>query len=290
MNIGSELPSVPWPVLAAAFAAAAALLGLVFALAQRFGRRHRERFEQAVGGRMREAFLFVDTARLFVLQHALAAAASALAWLLSGSWLAALAVALGLGALPAVLLRRVRSRRREAFRRQMPDLLMLMAGGLRAGSGLGPALALAASEIGPPARQELGLLLREQRLGVPLDDALGAFARRMPIEETQLFASALRIGTESGGGMAGTLESLADATRRKLAIEGKIRALTAQGRLQAWVMGALPGVLALLLWLVEPAAMSALIDTWQGWIVCAGVAILQGIGIAMIRRIVEIDV
>ncbi len=90
--------------------------------------------------------------------------------------------------------------------------------------------------------------------------------------------------------MAATLESLAEAMRRKLAIEGKIRALTAQGRLQAWVMGALPGVLAVLLFLVEPVAMRALVDTWQGWVVSATVLALQAMGVAMIRRIVAIDV
>ncbi|HMM52935.1 MAG TPA: type II secretion system F family protein [Burkholderiaceae bacterium] len=279
-----------WPVLFAVFAGAAALLGLGTLLGSRFARRHRERFERAVGVRMRESFLFVDTARLFVLQHLAAAAATLAAWVLSGHWQVALAVALAAGAMPSLLLRRLRKRRIEAFRQQMPDLLMLVAGGLRAGSGLGQALAQAAAEIELPARQEIGLLLREQRLGVGLGEALAGLTRRMPIEETTLFASALRIGAESGGSMAATLESLAEAMRRKLAIEGKIRALTAQGRLQAWVMGALPGVLAVLLFLVEPVAMRALVDTWQGWVVSATVLALQAMGVAMIRRIVAIDV
>lgn len=279
-----------WLVLFAVFAGAAALLALGTLLGRRFARQHRERFERAIGVRMRESFLFVDTARLFVLQHLATAAAALAAWVLTGHWQPALLVALAAGALPSLLLRRLRRRRIEAFRQQMPDLLMLVAGGLRAGSGLGQALAQAAAEIELPARQEIGLLLREQRLGVALDEALGGLARRMPIEETTLFASALRIGAESGGSMAATLESLAEAMRRKLAIEGKIRALTAQGRLQAWVMGTLPAVLAALLFLVEPVAMRALVDTWQGWAVSATVIALQAAGVAMIRRIVAIDV
>jgi tight adherence protein B len=287
----SAAPSFPlWTVLAAVFAGAAALLALGTLVGDRYARRHRERFERAVGARMRESFLFVDPSRVFALQHLLAALATIAAWTSSGRWQVALLVALAAGAMPSLALRRLRRRRLEAFRQQMPDLLMLVAGGLRAGSGLGQALAQAAAEIGLPARQELGLLLREQRLGVGLDDALAGLARRVPIEETTLFASALRIGAEAGGSMAATLESLAHATRRKLAIEGKIRALTAQGRLQAWVMGALPAVLAALLFLVEPTAMRALVDTWQGWIVSAAVVVLQAIGVALIRRIVSIDV
>lgn len=278
------------PVLLAVLAGAAALLVAGTVLAQHFASRHRERFEQAVGTRMRESFLFVDTARLFLLQHVLGAAITLAVWVASGRWQLAVLAAIAVGALPRVGLRRLRRRRLEAFREQMPDLLMLVAGGLRAGSGLTQALAQAASGIELPARQELGLLLREQRLGVGLDEALSSLAHRMPLEETTLFASALRIGSEAGGSMAATLESLADATRRKLSIEGKIRALTAQGRLQAWIMGALPAVLALLLFQVEPVAMRALVDTWQGWAVCAVVAVLQAIGIVLIRRIVAIDV
>jgi len=279
-----------WPVLCAVFAAAAALLALGSMLTRHYANRHRERFERAVGGKLREAFLFVDPARLFALNHFLTIAAVAAAWWLSGRWQIALLAALAAAALPGLLLRRLSRRRLEAFRQQMPDLLMLIAGGLRAGSGLGQSLAQAAGEIGLPAKQELSLLLREQRLGVTLEQGLTALARRMPIEETALFASALRIGAETGGNMAGTFESLAEATRRKLALEGKIRALTAQGRLQAAVMGALPAILALLLFIVEPDAMRPLIETWHGWLVCIAVVVLQVIGVMMIRRIVAIDI
>ncbi|MGD9946083.1 MAG: type II secretion system F family protein [Burkholderiaceae bacterium] len=279
-----------WAVLSAVFAAAAALLALGSLLARQYAGRHRERFERAVGSRLRDSFLFIDPARLLALNHLLTLAAVGLVWWLSGRWQMALLAALAAAALPGWVLRRLRRRRIEAFRQQMPDLLMLIAGGLHAGCGLGQSLAQAAAEIGLPAKQELGLLLREQRLGVTLDQGLASLARRVPIEETVLFASALRIGAETGGNMAGPFESLAEATRRKLALEGKIRALTAQGRLQAAVMGALPAGLALLLFLVEPDAMAPLLETWQGWLVCLLVVVLQIIGVMMIRRIVAIDI
>lgn len=279
-----------WFALLGAFGAAAALLALFVRFGARYAARHRERFERGVAAHMREAFLFVDATRLLALQHLLTLCAALVAWWTTGAWYAALGVALAAALLPRWALARLRRRRIEAFRQQMPDALMLIAGGLRSGSGLMQALAQAAGELVAPARHELGLLLREQRLGVSLDEALASFERRMPIEESVLFASALRIGSAAGGSMATTLESLAGSMRRKLAIEGKIRALTAQGRLQAWVMGALPSLLAVALFAIEPVAMRALVTTWQGWLVCATVALLQAIGVLVIRRIVAIDV
>ncbi len=279
-----------WLALVGAFGAASALLALVVRHGTRYAARHRERFEHGVGMRMREAFLFVDATRLFALQHLLTLSAALAAWWATNAWPAALAVAFAAALLPRGALAILRRRRLEAFRQQMPDALMLVAGGLRSGSGLMQALAQAASEIAPPARHEFGLLLREQRLGVSLDDALASFGRRVPIEESLLFASALRIGAAAGGSMAATLESLAESMRRKLAIEGKIRALTAQGRLQAWVMGALPALLAAVLFLIDPVSMRMLLASWQGWVVCAAVMLLQAIGFVAIRRIVAIDV
>ncbi len=276
--------------LIGAFGTAAALLVLFVRYGTRFAARHRERFERGVGARMREAFLFVDTTRLLAAQHLLTLSAALAVWWTTGAWPAALGVAMAAALLPRLLLAQLRRRRIEAFRQQMPDALMLVAGGLRSGSGLMQALGQAAGELPAPARHEFGLLLREQRLGVSLEDALVSFGRRMPIEESVLFASALRIGSAAGGSMAATLESLADSMRRKLSIEGKIRALTAQGRLQAWVMGALPSLLAAVLFVIEPVAMRALVTTWQGWIVCATVALLQVAGGLAIRRIVTIDV
>lgn len=287
---GSTLAASFGLALVGAFGAAAALLVLFVRVGARFAARHRERFERGVGARMREAFLFVDTARLLALQHLLTLSAALGAWWATSAWTAALGVAFGSALLPRLALARLRRRRIEAFRQQMPDALMLVAGGLRSGSGLMQALAQAAGELPAPARHEFGLLLREHRLGVSLDDALVSFGRRIPIEESVLFASALRIGSAAGGSMAATLESLADSMRRKLAIEGKIRALTAQGRLQAWVMGALPSLLAVVLFAVEPVAMRALVATWQGWLVCGVVGTLQAIGVLAIRRIVTIDV
>jgi tight adherence protein B len=132
-------------------------------------------------------------------------------------------------------------------------------------------------------------MLREQRLGASFEAALAGLERRVPLEETLLLCAALRISRHTGGHLAQTLEALADALRRKIALEGKIRSLTAQGRLQGWAMGLLPAVCALALALIEPEAMAMLVTTPLGWVTCAVLLLMQALGIHGLRRIVSID-
>lgn len=133
-------------------------------------------------------------------------------------------------------------------------------------------------------------MLREQRLGATFDEALAGLERRMPLEETALLCAALRISRDTGGNLAETLEALGEAIRRKVTVESKIRALTAQGRLQAIAMTLLPVLCGLLLSLVEPDAMAALFTTWYGRTACAFVLAMQLVGAWFLRRVMRIDV
>lgn len=251
---------------------------------------YRARFSDSVGRQLARSHLFIDPERLLVVNLGLCLAVTALTWLSSGSFTLALLAALIVGAIPKVSLTLMRLRRRKQFRLQLSDLLMLCAGGLRAGLSLSQSLAQTAAEIEVPARQEVELMLREQRLGASFEQALAGLERRMPIEETALLCAALRISRETGGNLAETLEALGDAIRRKVAIEEKIRALTAQGRLQGWAMGLLPILCAGLLFLVEPIAMTALFTTWYGISTCVAVVVMQMLGLYFMRRVMRIDV
>jgi tight adherence protein B len=279
-----------WLVLASAAGAVAIALLLGTRALAHLAPAYRDRFTDAVARQLARAHLYVDPGRLMAMNLATAVAASGLVLWLADSLLAAAAAALATGFVPRLVLAVIRRRRQHAFRQQLPDLLMLAAGSLRAGLGLAQALGQTAAEIDPPARQEIELMLREQRLGASFDDALAGLERRMPLEETALLCAALRISRETGGNLAETLESLGDAMRRKVAIEGKIRALTAQGRLQGWAMGLLPMLCAALLWLVEPVAMAALFTTWYGLATCGFVLVMQAIGLHFLRRVMRIDV
>lgn len=254
------------------------------------GTRYHRRFTGNVGRRLNELLLFVDAQRLFQVNLLLALVVPATVWLLLGSWLLALFSLVGLGMLPNLLLIRLARRRRMRFVEQLPDALLLVAGAIRAGASLPLALRQMAQELPPPGGQEFDLMLREQRLGVTLDEALGSLERRMGGDDLRLFTAAARIAGDSGGNLAETLERLADTIRRKLTVEGKIRALTAQGRLQGWIMSLLPLAVAAALFAIEPKDMEPLLTTWQGWLVCGVIAVLELAGLVFIRRIMDIDI
>ena len=105
-----------------------------------------------------------------------------------------------------------------------------------------------------------------------------------------MFASALRISREVGGNLGEILERLADTLRRKATMEGKIESLTAQGKMQGYVMTALPVFLGFLLYFLEPEAMAQLFTTPKGWTVLAVVFIMESLGYVFIRKVTHIDV
>ncbi|WP_323141951.1 type II secretion system F family protein [Massilia phyllosphaerae] len=253
-------------------------------------KRYRSSFTERTRFQVREFFLFIDPRQLFVLNMAGIVLGALLTWLVSGSGLLACAVAAALAFSPRVLYAQLRARRLRQFEEQLPDALMMLAGGMRAGAGFGSALAQLVQEAPAPLGQEFSLMLREQRIGVTLEQSLNNLAHRIPTQTTVLVVSAMRIAAETGGGLAETLERTAGTIRSRLQMEGKIRALTAQGKLQAWVVGLLPVGLALVLGKMEPAAMDMLWHTRVGWAVLAVLAVLEAMGVYVIRKIIAIDV
>lgn len=250
----------------------------------------RQRFTRETGFRLRELFLFVDPARLYALNLALTMLAAGLGWLASGSLALALIIGLLLAISPGAIFRWLRARRLERIEQQLPDALQMLAGTARAGLSLPAAIRQVSTELAPPLQQELLLLQHEQRLGVSLDDALENLALRVPVQPVKLMVSAMRIASETGGGLAETLERTATTLRSQHAMELKIRALTAQGKLQAWVVGLLPVFLLWVLARLEPDAMALLWSTRLGWGVLAAVLVMEIIGVVLIRRIVSIDI
>jgi len=252
--------------------------------------RHRVAFTAEARAQLGEMFLFIDPGQVWTLRLLLCVVAGAgVAWSSDSVVLAMLAGGIAL-AVPRWLSGRWRRARLRRFDEQLPDTLSALGAALQAGSSLSNALRVVVSETAAPLGQEFGLMLREQRLGVPFEQALANLHGRMPSESTGLVVAVLRIAAQTGGNLADTLERIAVTLRARLHLQGRIQALTSQGRMQAWIVASLPPVLALVLDRLEPEAMALLWHTPMGWSVLAMVAMLEALGIYLIRRIVSIDV
>lgn len=235
-------------------------------------------------------FLFVDTKVILRITIVVAVLFGIIVGITLEQPVLAIVVASLLLALPNVSLRYLKSRRQDKFLLQLPDALQMLAGSMKAGATLQMAMETAVQELRPPVTQEFDLLLRELRVGVTLDDALQNMALRMPSQDMILVVTAMRVAREVGGNLAEILERLADTLRQKAIMEGKIKALTAQGKLQGIVVGLLPIGLGFVLFQMEPESMQPLLHTKMGWMVIGVIAVLEFLGIMMIRKIVTIDI
>ncbi|CAM5181064.1 Tight adherence protein B OS=Castellaniella defragrans OX=75697 GN=HNR28_002329 PE=4 SV=1 [Castellaniella defragrans] len=236
------------------------------------------------------SFLFLDSARLWPLVWTTGLAAIALVVWLAGRWWLAAPVLIGWLVLPGLVLRAMQQRRRRRFDAQLPDLVQALAGSLRAGAGVQPALQHIVTQSPPPLSQEFALMLREQRLGLGFQEALSKLRERMPTDSCSLVVSALGVAAQTGGSLADTLEAIAQTLRARQHWLGRVRALTAQGRMQSRIMAGLPVLLLIVLSQLEPEATSQLWTTGYGGGVLLAILILEVIGILWIRRIVAVDV
>lgn len=276
------------PLLVATFTACAVVLLLLFV--RRAWDIYRAKFTTDAKLSLEDVFLFIDPQRLFFINIGMVAVLPLLVLALTGAVPLAVLSAVGIFVLPRVGYGYLRSRREQRLIQQMPDVLNMMAGALRSGGSLAMAIDLIATESPAPFSQEMSMVLREQKLGVSLEDSFESFSQRVGIEDVRLLASAVTVSREVGGNLSEVLDRLASTLRSKAAMEGKIRALTSQGKLQGIVVGLLPLFLAFVLFQLEPQAMEPLFTTYYGWAVMAVIAVLLILGGVFIKKIVTIDV
>ncbi|WP_321866157.1 type II secretion system F family protein [Paraburkholderia tropica] len=205
---------------------------------------------------------------------------------LAGAFGAALAGALQ----PLLYVRRHRARRLRHFERQLPDICDMLARALRAGHAFSSAIDMAGTEFAEPAGGEFRITFDEINYGVSLNDALAGLATRMPVRDLRYLVIAVLIQRETGGNLAELFDSIAWLIRERFKLFDKVRVLSAEGRLSAWVLGMLPIGSAALISIVNPTFLDVF------WNDPVGVRLLDGIVISMIcgavwiRRIVRIRV
>jgi tight adherence protein B len=192
--------------------------------------------------------------------------------------------------LPVVFLRTLRNRRLKAFDAQLPDVLNLLAGSLRAGFSFLQCVETVAQEASDPMARELRRVLAEARLGRPVEEALADVATRMQSQDFAWSVMAIRIQREVGGNLAELLQTVSDTMVQRARMRGEVKALTAEGRMSAVIMGLLPVGLGLFMFTAAPDYIEALFGSAMGWAMVGGSVLMAVAGMAWIQKIVKVEV
>jgi tight adherence protein B len=209
---------------------------------------------------------------------------------ISGAIVAAVIFFLGIK-IPFMIARTIiRQRRIQSFTAQMVDALTLMANGLRSGLNVSQTLQIVVDEMPAPVSQEFGLVLDQNRIGVPLEVAFENLAKRINTEEIYIFSTSVNILRETGGNMAETFDTIVRTIRERMKLAKKINALTAQGRTAGVIVGLVPYGVAVMMYLIDPDFARPLFTTLPGLGIMFVVTMLVLLGLYIINRMVKIRV
>lgn len=201
--------------------------------------------------------------------------------------LLSLAVAIIL-AIPKIIRRHQRIRKQQVLRRQFRCSLQTMVHGLKVGAGFHQVLERTARDSDPPLSREWQSVLHSFRAGRSLAEALVDLKRRVPLREIQWFVSAVQITQQSGGSLAGVLETFAMSLLERETLREKVAALTAQGKASGIVLSAMPFLLMAVLFCVAPGLIRPLFVTSAGQSLLALVIVMVALGGVVIFKIVSL--
>ena len=204
--------------------------------------------------------------------------------------LAGLAAGLALGFVPIGYVAYMRQKRLKAFEEHFADALDLLGRAVRAGHAFTTGLEMISKESPEPIAGEFLKAFEEQNFGLPLRDSLLNLAERVPLMDVQFFVTALLVQKDTGGNLAEILDKLSRLIRDRFRIYREVGVKTAQGRLTAMILVALPMVMLLLLEILNPAYIGVLFTDPAGPLVLGAAAVMQIVGSLILWRIVHIEV
>ena len=190
---------------------------------------------------------------------------------------------------PYQWLRHKATSRMWKFEEQFPEAIDLIARALRAGHAFPTGLSMVADEIGSPVGPEFKLLFDRQNFGMPFPEALRAFAKRVPVLDARFFVTAVLTQREAGGNLSGVLDNLSSVIRERFKVKRQVKVISAHGRMTAGVLMGLPPTVAVAQFVIAPQNAALLFNDPLGVQMLIGAAVLQGIGMLIIRKIVNVE-
>ncbi len=277
--------------------------GLAWALLSAISESSKEAtgvYESEITHSLEAMFLFIPARKLVDLSFMLSTTVFMLVmlpfcrteptWLIPAGLIISLLPASAAFFLPKWLINHLKARRLERFNLQLLEVLPMMSNALRAGFSINQAFESVVENSDNPIKQEITLFLQQLRVGVSFSEALAAFDERVGSEDLTLICTAIDIARKSGGNLTEVFDTIADTIRARLRIQQHIKTLTAQGRLQGLIIGAMPFLLGIGMFIFKPSLMKPFVCSIIGGITIIGVTALVAVGGLIIRKIVTIDI
>lgn len=192
--------------------------------------------------------------------------------------------------LPALWLAVAKKKRSSQIEGQLLNALVLIANSLRAGHSFMQALELVSRELTPPLSLEFSKVLRESKMGIPVEEALMNMVKRVESKDLELAVTAVLIQRQVGGNLARVLDNISVTIDKRIKMRARIRVVTAQGRISAWIISVLPFALGALVFGMYPDFGRIMLVNPLGVGMLSGAFALLVIGILVIRQVVNIDV
>ncbi len=294
------MTALAWVAVLLTGVAAGGLAWLIVTSFAEGARSAADTYEDEMARTLESMFLFVPARRLVELGWMAAGVVFMVAmlpfcrleppWVLPVGMAVALVLAAGAFCLPRVVVNWLRVRRLERFNLQLLEALPMMANALRAGFSINQAFESVAEGTDAPMSQEISLFLQQLRVGVSFSEALTALDERVGSEDLTLVCTAIDIARRSGGNLTEIFDSIAETIRARLRIHQHVRTLTAQGRLQGLIIGAMPFLLGIGMAIFKPNLMLPFLGSLVGVVTVVAVTLMVALGGLLIRKIVNIDV
>ncbi len=284
------IENIPLVVNAVVFVSVVLFITAGWSVFRKGFKRYEEKYLTRTAQSLDEMFLVFTAEQILYLNLLSVFVFGALIFFISGSWQWMIFGALFGWLLPKMILRIIKKKRLKNFEEQLLTALSTLSSSLRAGFSLVQALEMISREMNPPISQEFGLMLRENKLGVHLDKALQNMTERVKSSNLDLMITSIIIARSSGGNLAEIFERISNTIREINRLEGKINALTAQGRLQGIIIGLLPIVLGYIIYLFDPEMMMLMFNDPIGWGILGIIVIFEALGVYFIWRIISIDI
>jgi tight adherence protein B len=230
------------------------------------------------------------TQKFWTMSGVLAAIGFGLAFVVGGSLLGAavMAFAAGLG-LPRWLLGYLKKRREKAFLKALPDAVDVIVRGIKAGLPLFESIKVVAADAPEPLKGEFNAIIETQTIGMPLGEACTRLYERMPLPEANFFGIVIAIQQKSGGNLSEALGNLSKVLRDRKKMAEKIQAMSMEAKASAGIIGSLPPIVMLLVWISTPEYISLLWTHNIGQVMLLGCGVWMTIGVLVMKKMINFD-